>query len=329
MKQSLLGLDIGGTKCAVIYGETEGDKLTIIGKTGFPTETNRGLNHTLETIFRNIDLVIDKYNLSPKIIEAVGISCGGPLDSKTGTVMSPPNLPGWDNVPLVSLINSRYGIPAAIQNDANACALAEWKFGAGRGTDNMIFMTFGTGMGAGLILNGRLYAGTNDMAGEVGHIRLAETGPVGYGKAGSFEGFCSGGGIAQVARTMIMEKFQMGETVGYCKSHDELNNITAQIIAEAAMNGDELALRIYRTSGEYLGRGLSILIDILNPQVIVIGSIFTRSKGLLEPFAMEIIKKEALSHSRNVCRIVPAVLGEDLGDYAALSVAADHLRQQA
>jgi glucokinase len=329
MKQSFLGLDIGGTKCAVIYGETEGDKLTIIGKTGFPTETNRGLNHTLETIFRNIDLVIDKYNLSPKIIEAVGISCGGPLDSKTGTVMSPPNLPGWDNVPLVSLINSRYGIPAAIQNDANACALAEWKFGAGRGTDNMIFMTFGTGMGAGLILNGRLYAGTNDMAGEVGHIRLAETGPVGYGKAGSFEGFCSGGGIAQVARTMIMEKFQMGETVGFCKSHEELNNITAQIIAEAAMKGDELALRIYRTSGEYLGRGLSILIDILNPQVIVIGSIFTRSKGLLEPFAMEIIKKEALSHSRNVCRIVPAVLGEDLGDYAALSVAADHLRQQA
>ena len=328
MKQSLLGLDIGGTKCGVIYGETEGDKLTIIGKAGFPTETNRGLNHTLETIFRNIDLVIDKYNLSPKIIGAVGISCGGPLDSKTGTVMSPPNLPGWDNVPLVSLINSRYGIPAAIQNDANACALAEWKFGAGRGTDNMIFMTFGTGMGAGLILNGRLYAGTNDMAGEVGHIRLAETGPVGYGKAGSFEGFCSGGGIAQLARTMIMEKFQMGETVGFCKSNGELNNITAQIIAEAAMNGDELALRIYRTSGEYLGKGLSILIDILNPQVIVIGSIYTRSKGLLEPFAMEIIKKEALSHSRNVCRIVPAVLGEDLGDYAALSVAADHLRQQ-
>jgi len=328
MKQSLLGLDIGGTKCAVIYGETEGDKLNIIGKAGFPTETNRGLNHTLEAIFRNIDLVIDKYNLSPKKIEAVGISCGGPLDSKTGTVMSPPNLPGWDNVPLVSLINSRYGIPAAIQNDANACALAEWKFGAGKGTDNMIFMTFGTGMGAGLILNGHLYAGTNDMAGEVGHIRLAETGPVGYGKAGSFEGFCSGGGIAQVARTMIMEKFQMGESVDFCKSNGDLNNITAQVIAAAAMNGDELALRIYRTSGEYLGKGLSILIDILNPQVIVIGSIFTRSSELLEPYAMDIIKKEALSHSRNVCRIVPAVLGEDLGDYAALSVAADHLRQQ-
>jgi len=329
MKQSLLGLDIGGTKCAVIYGEAEGDKLNIIGKAGFPTETSRGLDHTLEAIFRHIDLILDKHKLSAKKIGALGISCGGPLDSRSGMVMSPPNLPGWDNVPLVSLITSKYGIPAAIQNDANACALAEWKFGAGRGTGNMIFMTFGTGMGAGLIIDGRLYAGTNDMAGEVGHIRLAETGPVGYGKAGSFEGFCSGGGIAQVARTMIMEKFQMGETVGFCKSNEELNNISAQIVAEAATKGDDLALSIYRTSGEYLGRGLSILIDILNPQVIVIGSIFSRSKELLEPYAMEIIRKEALSHSRNVCRIVPAVLGEDLGDYAALSVAADLLKKQA
>jgi glucokinase len=327
MKQSLLGLDIGGTKCAVIYGETEDDRLTVVDKTGFPTETNLGLDHTLEAIYRNIEMVIDKNNLSNKNTEAIGISCGGPLNSKTGMVMSPPNLPGWDNVPLVSLLTGRYGIPAALQNDANACALAEWKFGAGKGTDNMIFMTFGTGLGAGLILNGRLYAGTNDMAGEVGHIRLSEMGPAGYGKSGSFEGFCSGGGIAQLARNMIMEKFQMGESVSFCKKQAELNDITAQTVAEAAMNGDDLALRIFRISGEYLGKGLSILIDILNPQMIVIGSIYARSGELLEPYAMEIIKKEALSHSRNVCRIVPAMLGEDLGDYAALSVAADLLKQ--
>jgi len=327
MKQSLLGLDIGGTKCAVVYGEAEGDTLKVIDRRGFPTETNRGLNHTLEAIFGNVDLVIRKNSLSPKKIEAIGISCGGPLNSKTGIVMSPPNLPGWDNVPLVSLLTHRYGISAGIQNDANACALAEWKFGAGWGMENMIFMTFGTGLGAGLILNGRLYTGTNDMAGEVGHIRLSGTGPVGYGKSGSFEGFCSGGGIAQIARTMIMEKFQMGENVSFCKSQTELNYITAQIVAESAMKGDELAKKIYRTSGEYLGRGLSVIIDILNPQMIVIGSIYTRSRELLEPFALEIIKKEALSHSRNVCSIVPAMLGEDLGDYAALSVATELLKK--
>jgi len=323
MAESLIGLDIGGTKCAVIYGVTDGGDLTIIDRRGFPTETHLGLNHTLEAIYRNIDLTINTHNLNPEEIKAIGISCGGPLDSKTGVVMSPPNLPGWDNTPVVRLLTDRYNIRTGIQNDANACALAEWKFGAGRGTENMIFMTFGTGLGAGLIINGRLYAGTNDMAGEVGHIRLSRFGPVGYGKAGSWEGFCSGGGIAQLARTMIMEKFQMGESVSFCKSPADLNSITAWIVAEAAMNGDELALRIYRISGQYLGKGLSVLIDILNPEMIVIGSIFTRSKELLEPYAMEVIGKEALFHSGNVCRIVPAQLGEDLGDYAALSVAAN------
>jgi len=325
MPEKLIGLDIGGTKCAVIYGETDNDNLTVIDKTGFPTETNLGLNHTLEAIYRNINLIIDRYSLDPEQIKAIGVSCGGPLDSKTGVIMSPPNLPGWDNVPLAELLSSRYGVRTGIQNDANACALAEWKFGAGKGTKNMIFMTFGTGLGAGLIFNGRLYAGTNDMAGEVGHIRLSGFGPVGYGKAGSWEGFCSGGGIAQLARTMIMEKFQMGESVGFCKSTEDLNGITAQIVAEAAMNGDELALQIYRISGHFLGKGLSVLIDILNPEMIVIGSIFARSKDLLEPYAIEIIEKEALALSSSVCSIVPAQLGEDLGDYAALSVASNLL----
>jgi len=325
MPETLIGLDIGGTKCAVILGQADGDKLEIVDKLGFPTETNLGPDHSLNAIFRHIDLMMERNGLKPSNFKAIGISCGGPLDSKTGIIMSPPNLPGWDNVPLVKLLTERYGIRAGIQNDANACALAEWKFGAGRGTENMIFMTFGTGLGAGLIINGRLYAGTNDMAGEVGHIRLSGFGPVGYGKAGSWEGFCSGGGIAQLARTMIMEKFQMGESVSFCKSVEDLNSITAQAVADAAMNGDELALQIYRISGQFLGKGLSVLIDILNPEMIVIGSIFSRSKELLEPYAMEVIRKEALSHSANVCRIVPARLGEELGDYAALSVASNLL----
>jgi len=327
MPETLIGLDIGGTKCAVIYGRAEGDKLEIADKAGFPTETNRGLDHTLNALYRHIDMVMERNNLKTGNVEAIGISCGGPLDSKTGIIMSPPNLPGWDNVPLVKLLTDRYGIKSGIQNDANACALAEWKFGAGKGTENMIFMTFGTGLGAGLIINGRLYAGTNDMAGEVGHIRLSGFGPVGYGKAGSWEGFCSGGGIAQLARTLIMEKFQMGESVSFCKSAEDLNGITAQVVAEAAMSGDELAIQIYRISGQFLGKGLSVLIDILNPEMIVIGSIFARSKQLLEPYAMEVIRKEALFHSAKVCYIVPARLGEDLGDYAALSVASNLLLQ--
>lgn len=115
----------------------------------------------------------------------------------------------------------------------------------------------------------------------------------------------------------------MGEKVSFCKTSKELQNITARIVAEAAMKGDELALKVFRISGEHLGKGLSILIDILNPEMIVIGSVFTRSKELLEPYAIEIIRKEALFHSVNVCRIVSALLGDDLGDYAALSVASE------
>ena len=222
----------------------------------------------------------------------------------------------------MELIEKRYGVKTAVQNDANACALAEWKYGAGKGYDNVIFLTFGTGMGSGLILDGRLYAGTNDMAGEVGHIRLERTGPVGYGKAGSFEGFCSGGGIAQLARTLALEQLQMGRKVSFCKSMADLDALNAKVVAEAALNGDSLAIEIYAQCGHYLGKALSTLIDILNPEVIILGSIYGRSQALIESSMRSVIKQETLSLSYEVCKIVPAGLGENIGDYAALSVAA-------
>ena len=253
--------------------------------------------------------------------DAIGISCGGPLDSKKGLIMSPPNLPGWDNVEIVKQIEDHYGIKAKLQNDANACAMAEWKFGAGKGYSNVIFLTFGTGLGAGLILDGKLYSGTNDNAGELGHIRLDRFGPVGYGKAGSFEGFCSGGGIAQLGYTKALEKVQMGEYPLYFKKGMTADDISAKSIAEAADKGDETAIEVYKICGEYLGRGLSIVIDILNPEVIVLGSIFARSHHLLWNHTKEIIEKEALPLSAKCCRILPAELGESIGDYAAIATA--------
>jgi glucokinase len=236
-------------------------------------------------------------------------------------IYSPPNLPGWDNVPIVEIFNKKYGVPVAIQNDANACALAEWLMGAGKGTQNMIFLTFGTGMGSGLILNGWLYAGTNDLGGEVGHIRLAPTGPVGFGKAGSFEGFCSGGGIAQLAKSVVTEKLQNGIKVGFCQDVDLAANLTAKAVAEAAVSGDPAALEIIRISAEYLGRGLAVLIDILNPECIVIGSIYSRNEMLFKPHVDRILGEEAIPSAVEVCRIKPALLGESIGDFAALCVA--------
>lgn len=316
--ENLIGIDIGGTKCAVVLGDSSGE---IIDRISFPTETIRGVDYAINKIFKSIDEVLKRNAMDIKDIESIGISCGGPLDSEKGIIMSPPNLPKWDNIPIKDIIKNRFNKEVYLQNDANACAIAEWKFGAGKDCSNMIFLTFGTGLGAGLILNGKLYTGANDMAGEVGHIRLDKEGPLGYGKFGSFEGYCSGGGIAKLAYKEITRRIREGEKVEFCKSLEEAKNITAKEVGIAAKNGDKVAIDILNISGKYLGIGLSILIDILNPEKIIIGSIFARCIEFLQPMVEEIIKKEALELSYKNCVILPAGLGESIGDYACLSVA--------
>jgi glucokinase len=325
---NLIGIDIGGTKCAVILGQLgDGGDLKVTDKLTYATSAYATPSEMLIEFRKGIIEILKNHKLEIRDIASIGISCGGPLDSKKGVVMSPPNLPGWDDVHIVEYFENQFSIATSIQNDANACALAEWKFGAGRGTRNMVFLTFGTGLGAGLILDGKLYSGTNDNAGEVGHIRLDQFGPVGYGKAGSFEGFCSGNGIAQLARMRATEKLQMGEKVQFCTAMSELQLITAQKVAESAINGDPLAISIFETCGTYLGKGLSIVIDILNPECIVIGSIFVRSGNLLIPSLEKALKTESLPLSRKVCRIVPAELDEQIGDIASLSVAANNIEK--
>jgi glucokinase len=296
----LLGLDIGGTKCAVILGRVEDGQVTITDRAAFATLPGPEANLTeLERLGRTL---LERARCQAS---AVGVSCGGPLDSRLGIIQSPPNLPGWDDVRIVERCQKYFGVPVLLQNDANACAVAEWKWGAGRGTRNMVFLTFGTGMGAGLILDGRLYSGTNDLAGEVGHLRLAEDGPEGYGKRGSFEGFCSGGGIARFARLR------------------GLNTRTAQDIFAVAQAGDTQALALVEAVAEKLGQGLALIVDTLNPEAIVLGSIFARQREMLWPIAEKALRAEALPGALSVCRILPAELGDQIGDYAALALAAE------
>lgn len=316
----LLGFDIGGTKCSVTLGiDKESETIDIIEKKVLPTD--RSVYEMIELLFDTAEELLAGKSVSNENISGIGISCGGPLSSKLGIILSPPNLPGWDKIPIVDMAEKRFGKAVLLQNDANACAIAEWKYGAGKGYNNVIFLTFGTGMGAGLILDGKLYSGTNDLAGEVGHLRLAEIGPVGFGKAGSFEGFCSGGGIAQLAQMKVRQKLQMGEKVSFCDSLDDLPFLTAKIVAEAAYEGDEVALDIYKMCAKYLGRGLSLLVDILNPEVIILGSIYGRAKSLIEPYMREMMEKEAIGDSYKNCKIVPAALSESIGDMAALTLA--------
>lgn len=311
-----LGLDIGGTKCAVVVGDAS---FSILKKIAFDTRTERGYQSILDEFKVHIHTLLDEF--SAYQLKRIGISCGGPLDSKKGMIYSPPNLPGWDNVPITKIFSDEFGVETAIQNDANACALAEWLMGAGKGTSNMIFLTFGTGMGSGLILNGKLYAGTNDLGGEVGHIRLAPDGPVGFGKAGSFEGFCSGGGIAQLAKKMVVEKLNADKPVDFCPSLDLVSEIDAKMVFLAAQAGDPVANEIIGISANYLGQGLSILIDVLNPECIVIGSIYARNEMLFQPLIEKVLQREAIQSALEVCRIKPAELGESIGDFAALCVA--------
>lgn len=315
----LIGVDIGGTKCAVNLGEVSGDKVKIIYKCAIK-ETKKYLPQEMMDVLVK-DILFCKGLTNGDEIQGIGISCGGPLDGKRGIIMSPPNLPGWDNIHITKYFKEKTGLKSWLCNDANACALAEWKLGAGRGTSNMIFMTFGTGLGAGLILDNRLYSGTNDMAGELGHIRICNFGPVGYGKMGSFEGFCSGGGIAQLAKSIVLEELQKGNKPDLCPDISEIQDLTAEKVGVLAKKGDELAKKILKIVGINLGKGLAILIDLLNPERIVIGSIFVRCYEEIWPWANKVIEEESLLISRKVCQVVPSELSESVGDVAALVIA--------
>ncbi len=328
-----IGLDIGGTKCAVCLGAVKDGQMTLIDKEKFPTGHGRDPMEVLAQLYDTALALLAKHRLTFADIGGIGISCGGPLDAKRGIILSPPNLPGWDEIEIVAYFEEKTGVRTRLQNDANACAVAEWKFGAGRdpktGTcvNNLIFCTFGTGLGAGLILDGRLYSGQSDMAGEIGHLRLCEDDgttplPVGYGKRGSAEGFCSGGGIAQLGVLAVRDALAKGEApvLWEAAAHDEAN-ITAKLIAELADAGDALCLSVYRQCGRYLGKTLAILIDLLNPEKIVLGGVFMRSSHLLRPEMERVLREETISFANDACTVVPAGLSEKIGDFAALAIA--------
>lgn len=300
---NVIGIDIGGTKCAVSRLTEDG---RVVELERFQTQ---GRELTLQTLVERVAAI------GPGRNPHFGISCGGPLDAERGVVLAPPNLPDWHEVRINALLTEKFGGRAVLMNDANASALAEWRFGAGRGCRHMIFLTAGTGMGAGLILNGCLYEGAGGDAGEVGHIRLSPTGPVGYGKNGSFEGYCSGGGIARLIGWLVRE--------GRIPSAPWLDEgrLTAHRIALAAAEGDSTALLTLQEAGRRLGQGLAILVDILNPERIVIGGIFPRCREFLWPSLWASLEEEGLPRSVAGCRIVPAELGETIGSHGAIAAA--------
>jgi len=320
MTDMYIGLDIGGTKCAVLLGKVDRG-IHILDKIRFESQTSRGFEAVFAQLCESVDEILRRNSVDRAQLRAIGISCGGPLDSRKGVVLCPPNLPGWVNIPLAELLTDRFGVPAFLQNDANACALVEWKLGAGRGCENMIFLTMGTGMGGGVIAEGKLLCGHTDMGGEIGHLRLTEDGPVGFGKAGSFEGYTSGGGIARQAQALTQKLNEAGRMPAWMKDGHSMEEIDARLVAEYARKGDSDALAFFGHIGKMLGRGLSLLVDSFNPECIVIGSVFLRCEDLLrEPMEAE-LQREAIEFSLKGLRVVPPETGEALGDLASIMVA--------
>ncbi|MBE5743138.1 MAG: ROK family protein [Clostridiales bacterium] len=299
-----LGFDIGGTKCAVSLGKWNNQNVEILFRKEIPTK-----NCPIETFNGLAPFVKDLISKYP--IKRAGVSCGGPLDSQNGVIISTPNLSEkWHGFEIVSYIKSRFNLDAKLENDANASAVAEWKFGAGKGAKNLVFMTFGTGLGAGLILDGKLYSGTNGNAGEIGHVRLEDDGPIGFNKKGSAEGFCSGNGILRLAEITAKEQ-------GIVLS----DSLTTKEIFEKAKSGDNFYLSVITKSAEKFAKVVSLVIDLFNPEIIVAGGVFMRNYEFFTSVMTPIIERESLQDSYSVCKILPAQIGENIGDYASLAIA--------
>jgi glucokinase len=308
MEKAFVGVDVGGTKTAVIVSVRPPETL---GRIEFATLPDQGSERALQLIVESARSLLTQHSLG---VKAVGVSCGSPLDRVKGIIQAPPNLSTWIDVPIRSLLEEAFDAPCRVENDANAGAVAEHRFGAGVGTDHMVFLTLGTGLGAGIIANGRLYLGANGDAGEIGHVRLSPGGPVGYHKAGSVEGWSSGGGIAQLAARVLARP-------GRSSSLHAVENVTARDVGLAAQAGDAVARSILRRSGERLGQTLAMLLDVLNPQRIVLGGLAWRmGEPLLAPMR-RVMEREALPQTLRACEVVPAALGEKIGDVGAMCVA--------
>jgi len=317
-KTAWIGVDIGGTKTAVVLAQKPP---AILARIEFPTLPEQGPERALALIQQSVHEVMRGSGIGEARVAAIGISCGGPLDQRAGVIQAPPNLSTWIDVPIVSVFGREFGLPCRLENDADAGAIAEHRFGAGQGARHMVFLTMGTGLGAGIVADGRLIRGAAGQAGEIGHVRLSDSGPVGYHKAGSVEGWASGGGIARVAVREVREAANRGERSTLASTLARDGALTAKHVAEAARGGDAVAQRILASTGNRLGQALAILVDLLNPERIVIGGLAMRlGDSLLAP-ARVAMEREALPGSARICQVVPAALGEAIGDVAAICVA--------
>jgi len=308
----VLGIDIGGTKLAAGVADSAG-KLLISDR--IPTDPSSGAKNAID---RLIELCRRLIRESGVPVAAAGVGSVGPLDQQTGRIISPVNMPGWGSVPLVDMLHDGLKIPVYLDNDANAAALGEHLFGAGRGVANMIYLTISTGIGGGVILDGRLYQGSNGNAGELGHMSVDYHGrPCPCGNVGCIEQYASGTAIARQARELLQSSNApslMRELAG------SIDKVNAKVVQDALEREDRLARQIWDEAMLALGTFLANIIHSFNPQRIVMGGGVTNAGVLLFESVRQITKKRTIPAMMQIVDIVPAQLGDQVGVLGAVAV---------
>lgn len=311
----VLGVDVGGTKLATVLATCSGE---IVHKVRQPTHEELGPEFGMARLIEMLHQNLDQTGITATQVRGIGVACGSPMDAEQGIILGPPNLPSWNPVPIKALLEGEFGLYTRLENDANAGALAEWLFGAGRGRRNMVYLTMGTGVGGGLIIDGRLYRGAGGDAGEVGHMRVVHQGGprCGCGKRGCLEAFCSGPSIARRTR----EALDTHSDSTILSLAGSLYAVTAEHLFAAARQGDALACQLVDETALYMGVGLANIIQILNPEVIVLGTIATQQGDFFLDRVREVVRRETWPQMFAVVQILASPLGDQVGDYAAISV---------
>ena len=316
----VLGIDIGGTNLVVGSVAEDGGSLLALGSE--PTLAEAGATAVVDRLVALAERTIAQTRREVPGAEILGVGVGapGPLDTKSGVVLLTPNL-GWVNMPLRRIIHDRLGLPAALDNDANCAVLGEWWVGAARGARNAIGITIGTGIGGGLVLDGKLYHGASDVAGEIGHTSIDTEGRrCKCGNYGCLEAYASGPNIAMRALEAVEAgaPSSLSTLVG-----DAAHPITAQTVYEAAQQGDELALEVVNDTAKFLGVGIANLLNVFNPEVVVVcGGVTLAGDHLFVPLRREVARR-AFKPAVQACRIVPGELINTAGVYGAAKVFLD------
>ena len=307
MKKYRIGVDIGGTNIKIALVDFDGK---IIYSNTVPTRAEMGYEAGVNNIKQAIKELMQETDENAKSIEAIGFGLPGQIDYKEGIVKNLPNIPGWVNIPLAKIIEDEFSIPTRLDNDVRCAALGELNFGAGKGCENLICITVGTGIGSGIVLNGKLVRGASNAAGEIGHIKMDMTGgPLcGCGDYGCFEAYASGPAIV----TMAKEYISGGKSAKYKEMATD-GIITPYIVAQAALQGDAVSIQIFKQMGKIIGTGLSSVINLLNPEKIIIGGgVADAGEILLDPIRKTILDR-AMPIQASAVQIVPAQLANTAG----------------